>query len=314
VVYQRPLSLDRKQKDDARKRAMKIPRDAQGVPEDTEAPQPSIEDVVYAAKMFGKRVPRVYKGSTGICNTCGESFQRNYPKQRKCKSCWESNKFKCSECDQVYERAAEARACPQCLPKLVDELQVSANLKESDELFAKLGFAEYLDPRRASFGRGSNLNAAIGESSSGASNSRIILASELSDRRGSVGDDQQDSDYEDNKQEYAEFSGHPEAEDLGLSDSKNPEAQPEEAKPDLAAELELPIPTEQVSEKSKPTNTLGGIDWFLIAPTGIIEAKTGLHRQQIHRLRERVRKGPAYVAAGTRAEIAKIMEGVDLTM
>jgi hypothetical protein len=110
--------------------------------------------------------------------------------------------------------------------------------------------------------RGQNIDAAGGN----VANKRIILASELGqpDQRG---DDALDREFAENAQERAEHADLPPDEDSAFCETPLPQ--------------DLWLGTKGVTLERK----LKRLTWFMTTPIGIVEQRTGWHRQTIHRYR-----------------------------
>ena len=254
---------------------------AGGVPQD-------VPDKLSRMLKRAARPPAEVDYSIGTCGTCEKEFQRKYPHQRKCRLCWESHKFKCSECQQVYVRRYEEKACSTCLPKLTTQFQVSA--AKTDELLSKLGL---------SASRASTLD--VGRVGSSSSNHQFMTGG-YTDRRGARGDDENDRAWESDQQAAVEFGGQLNAIDsVGFRGSRDPEVSTPDLGEDWSEHPPQPPPAPQRD------NSADLIQQFLSLPVGILESKTGWHRQKIQRMRDRLRSSPAYVAAGTKQAIVKIM-------
>ena len=232
----------------------------------------------------------------GKCNTCGQKFKRNRPRQRKCDSCWKANKFKCTDCKCVYIRRDDVRVCSKCLPKVkkrFQKLPVPATKvrdngtiivptetdRNTDALLTKIG---------DSTNRGRGIDVGVGGSK------HFILASELAspDQRG---DDALDAEFADNQQERAEMA--PAMPFLHPATAMAPADVTESLDTDSSW-----LETGAVEE----ARLLKLIGWFMTTPTGIIESRLKWHRQTISRTRRQLREHCSeLVAQAVAAETAK---------
>ena len=235
----------------------------------------------------------------GKCNTCGQKFQRNRPRQRKCTSCWKNHKFKCVDCKRVYLRRDDVRVCAKCLRKIKQSHNLSAppvrvredgsiiGAKDTDKatnaLLTKIG---------GSYHRGRTIDVAVG-----AGSKHIILASELA-RPEQRGDDALDAEFYDNQQERAEMatampSMHPQQEVLTPADATD------------ALDTDASWLADGAIEEARILKHVG---WFLTTPTGIVRRQTGLHQQTIARMRKQLRTDCHELAAKAVAqETAKMI-------